>query len=486
MAKNKVPPLNQWLTFAGDSYQWIARDNRSEERPSDMRAFYIDPMSNQRGKVIGWSMREWDSNNGGHRPVASFKTKSAALKHVREIMGTGRAPKPTRLQKMGAGMKARHPGYADNPARVSEIMARDFHPMRGHVEDGARIKFDDGYSATLVNKMKGWTLVSDAGRELFAPVNNATVVAQEIHRLNNYHDASRAHEENALQNRRGKNPDTIHIDVNSHNTKGRNVRAKNPGKMIKWPDSIRRFMDDELYYAKTGKYAPAYLIQNRAPELTRFLAKSREYAKAYDSLLKDAWRGRKENPSDNYADDSAEARELFLFATNDAGLYKRNIIPAIENLAKKMAKGQYDPAKAAKLFEYTANFAADEYAKQHGARGQKGHEIFKPADRRIVAREFVDYYAEDIASRAQEIAAKPRRKNPATIGTKTRNPHNVILRAYNRATGKTGYWTGEAWDTEKRKARKIGALAGIQGAMTIARKLADAMPDGWHIEVLEA
>lgn len=260
-------------------------------------------------------------------PAAKAADARAALKA---------RPKPTRLQKMGATMKARHPGYTDNP-------------------------------------------------------------------------------------------DSVHIDINSHNTKGRNVRAKNP-------------------------------------------------------------------VGDNYADASDAARELFLFATNDAGLYRRNIVPAIENLAKKMAKGQYDAEKAAKLFGYTANFAADEYAKQHGTRGQKGHEIFKPSDRRIVAREFVDYYAEDIANRASELATKKSRaKNPRGIpkpssaakarkagaAVRAKAQHkNIILVLIGSPKGK-GYFTGEGWDTLKSKARHFDTLA---GAVAIGKKLAASVPKSYRIE----
>ena len=47
---------------------------------------------------------------------------------------------------------------------------------------------------------------------------------------------------------------------------------------------------------------------------------------------------------------SDEARELFLYATNESALYRQMIKPAIENLKKKVAKGTYDADRAAKMY----------------------------------------------------------------------------------------------------------------------------------------
>lgn len=63
---------------------------------------------------------------------------------------------------------------------------------------------------------------------------------------------------------------------------------------------------------------------------------------------------------------SDEARELFLYATNESTLYHQMIKPAIENLKKKVAKGTYDADKAANLFYYTADRAAKMYNKDFG------------------------------------------------------------------------------------------------------------------------
>lgn len=44
--------------------------------------------------------------------------------------------------------------------------------------------------------------------------------------------------------------------------------------------------------------------------------------------------------------ETVESRELFLYATNDGDLYRKMIIPIIENLRKKATKGWYDENKA--------------------------------------------------------------------------------------------------------------------------------------------
>ena len=67
----------------------------------------------------------------------------------------------------------------------------------------------------------------------------------------------------------------------------------------------------------------------------------------------------------NPGGDKIAATELILFADNERTLYnqKQSII---KNLMRKKAKGQYDPALAAKLWTYWTTNAAKEYSKQFG------------------------------------------------------------------------------------------------------------------------
>ena len=52
---------------------------------------------------------------------------------------------------------------------------------------------------------------------------------------------------------------------------------------------------------------------------------------------------------------------LHLLISNDAVLYRSRVLPIQKNLANRMAKGEYDPAKAAILFRYLVDEAAKKY-----------------------------------------------------------------------------------------------------------------------------
>jgi len=91
---------------------------------------------------------------------------------------------------------------------------------------------------------------------------------------------------------------------------------------------------------------------------------------------------RRRNPARGEVDEIA-GRELELFAQNEGTLYnqKKSII---KNLQLKMARGQYDPAKAARLWEYWLENAAKLYARQTG--GASWSEMFSASTRRWAAK----------------------------------------------------------------------------------------------------
>lgn len=102
-------------------------------------------------------------------------------------------------------------------------------------------------------------------------------------------------------------------------------------------------------------------------------------------------------PAKDYADyeptaDTDAARDLHLTAENDGDLYRSRYTPIHENLVKRLKKGTYDHEKAAVLWKYWADDAAQRYTKQfdapphlHGSYG-----IFDPATRRAVAKKQAD------------------------------------------------------------------------------------------------
>ena len=86
--------------------------------------------------------------------------------------------------------------------------------------------------------------------------------------------------------------------------------------------------------------------------------------------------------------ETAESRELVLYATNCGDLYRQMITPAIENLKKKAAKGKYDADKAVDLYYYIATEASKRYNREFGY-------SFSVADRFTAAVEMEAYFRED-------------------------------------------------------------------------------------------
>ena len=94
--------------------------------------------------------------------------------------------------------------------------------------------------------------------------------------------------------------------------------------------------------------------------------------------------------------DEIAARELALYIENDGNLYRGSTTPAIENLAKKVVKGNFDKDKSVMLWKYTADAGAKKYQKEFG-------DTFTAETRRMTAKMLADYYEEEIMYRAKEI-----------------------------------------------------------------------------------
>ena len=77
---------------------------------------------------------------------------------------------------------------------------------------------------------------------------------------------------------------------------------------------------------------------------------------------------------------SHETRELYLFAINDADLYRQQRESIEKNLQKRFDAGTYDRNKAVKLWTYFANNAAKKYHKDFCGNG-KWHQMFSVMDR---------------------------------------------------------------------------------------------------------
>lgn len=96
--------------------------------------------------------------------------------------------------------------------------------------------------------------------------------------------------------------------------------------------------------------------------------------------------------------ESAQSRDLRLFADNDRDLNRQSTQPIRDNLGKKMDKGSYDPSKAEKLWSYHADRAAQAYHKQFGDAGQAWHKAFPTSVRREAAGHWERSERSDIKS----------------------------------------------------------------------------------------
>lgn len=87
---------------------------------------------------------------------------------------------------------------------------------------------------------------------------------------------------------------------------------------------------------------------------------------------------------------SDTARELHLFASNDAAVWR-----AVEHLARnyerKRAKGAYNSDLARKGMAYPVEAAAKAYVRAHCDAATKWCDMFPPADRHAVAALLVDH-----------------------------------------------------------------------------------------------
>jgi hypothetical protein len=141
--------------------------------------------------------------------------------------------------------------------------------------------------------------------------------------------------------------------------------------------------------------------------------------------MKAAAPARRRNATAAPADEKA-AHELFLFATNDGDLYRRQIQPIIKNLAKKYYNGAFNKTRAVDAFVYAAESAAKDYTKQYGS--GRGYGIFNPATRRAAAAAMLNAYQYEIVGEAVSIA-RHAVAELETEGTKARkNNRNGVQR----------------------------------------------------------
>lgn len=138
-------------------------------------------------------------------------------------------------------------------------------------------------------------------------------------------------------------------------------------------------------------------------------------------------RAYRRNPSRAGEYDEHAARELELFIDNDAQLHRSSFVPIIANLVRKMKKGTYKPAMAAKLWAYHIKRGADKYVKEFGSRGDTVADLgFNKTTRDRMAVEYEEANRGQVAQeagmdRGEAYKMNPGRRRRARRSTR-RNP----------------------------------------------------------------
>lgn len=117
-------------------------------------------------------------------------------------------------------------------------------------------------------------------------------------------------------------------------------------------------------------------------------------------------------PSASY--DYPLINDVKLFAVNDEMLYRQQGRPIVENLARKMVKGQFDADKAVKLYGYLADSAVKKYSVDYVGSRVPTLTILSKPERQVLAQHLFEFYADEIKYAADEMAESKRKRNPAT------------------------------------------------------------------------
>ena len=120
--------------------------------------------------------------------------------------------------------------------------------------------------------------------------------------------------------------------------------------------------------------------------------------------------------------DNVAVRELVLYITNDAKLYP-NVLSIIENMKRKVKRGQYDNDLAIKAWQYLADDGVRKYDKEFGS-NNGSVSMLNPATRKEIAKQLRDYYKdqvfEDVEASKSVRCARTMRKRPVKASTKRR------------------------------------------------------------------
>lgn len=197
-----------------------------------------------------------------------------------------------------------------------------------------------------------------------------------------------------------------------------------------------------------GKIVDGYVVQSKggtdlnAAAFAVKMGKRSEAAYADDVIPPKLRNNGRRNARGSVADPVA-VRGLVLSTENDGDVYRQVTQPAIANLARKLAKGQFNRAKAVKMMGYVADAGARKYGWEHVGprRGSwMGYSLakapFTAADRRAAAADLLDAYMEQIESEAASMGGSRRnagRRNPRVSFQTKDGPVSFMAKKRNAA-----------------------------------------------------
>jgi hypothetical protein len=165
---------------------------------------------------------------------------------------------------------------------------------------------------------------------------------------------------------------------------------------------------------------------------------------------------------------TTESRELTIWIENDGSLYRRQTLPIIKNLQKKIAKGTYDPKKALILWKHLADSGAKSYAKEFGG---VYHEMFSVADRKAAAIELAASYDEHL--REKPVTPSRKKSQAKRVTEYFGNPKKRRKRAKRLSTGKRRV----SGLTIVKKTRKVTRVKRNPIVSKVPKQIIEAMQD---------
>tara|TARA_B100001564_G_scaffold359887_1_gene383624 strand:- start:2001 stop:2360 length:360 start_codon:yes stop_codon:yes gene_type:complete len=88
--------------------------------------------------------------------------------------------------------------------------------------------------------------------------------------------------------------------------------------------------------------------------------------------------------------DSDAMNELKLFINNDEDLYRKQFMPIIANIKRKIKRGVYNHEMSPKLWMYLVDNAAKKYVKEFGSPDQDVKDMFPKELRIEIAKDLAD------------------------------------------------------------------------------------------------